>query len=270
VPLFWLSVAFICGILVGWGSGQPAALWWELAGAAGLAAVALAVLRKLGWLARLGRLAPALAGWIARCWPADVETVLPGFIIPWLPLALLLGAARFQMTLPPAPGPGQLVWYNDRQSRFISEGVITSDPEWRDMYTLFELQAERLRPADDLQFTSVRGSLLARLPPGGDWRYGDRVRLEGYLYTPSENEDFSYKSYLARQHIYTLFSCGTCLTCTDRPLETCARLVERDQGSPFMSAIYSLRERLVQVVYQLFPDPEAGLLSPITQLHQFL
>jgi competence protein ComEC len=89
------------------------------------------------------------------------------------------------------------------------------------------------------------------------------VRLEGYLYTPSENEDFSYKSYLAQQQIYTLFTCGSCLTCSDRPLETCARLVERDQGSAFMSAIYALRERLVQVIYQLFPDPEAGLLAGI-------
>jgi competence protein ComEC len=263
VPLFWLSLAFICGILIGWWSGQPAAVWWELAGVAGLAAVALVALRKLGWLGRLAQLAPHLAGWIARWWPEDAETALPGFILPWLPLALLFGAARYQMALPAAPGPGQLVWFNDRDSRFISEGLITSDPEWRDKYTLFEVQAERLRPLDDLQFTPVRGSLLVRLPPGGDWRYGDRVRLEGYLYTPSENEDFSYKSYLAHQQIYTLFTCGACLTCADRPLETCARLVGRDQGSSFMGAIYTLRERLVRVVYQLFPDPEAGLLAGI-------
>ncbi len=263
MPLFWLSLAFLCGIVIGWGSGQPAALWWELVGIAGLSAAALAILRKLGWLARLGRHVPSLAGWIAGWWPADLETALPGFILPWLPLALLIGAARYQMVLPPASGPGQLVWYNDRGSRLISEGVITSDPEWRDGNTLFEVQADRLRPLDDLQFTPAHGSLLVRLPPGGDWRYGDRVRLEGYLYTPSENEDFSYKSYLARQQIYTQFTCGACLTCADRPLETCARLVERGQGSAFMSTIYDLRQRLVQVIYQLFPDPESGLLAGI-------
>ena len=263
MPLFWLSLSFICGILIGWWAGQPAVVWWELAGVAGMAAAALVALRKLGWLARLGRLAPGLADWVASWWPADVETALPGFILPWLPVALLLGAARFQMSLPPALGPGRLAWYNDSQSRFISEGVISSDPEWRDAYTLFEVQTERLRPVDDLLFTPVQGNVLVRLPPGGNWRYGDRVRLEGYLYTPSENEDFSYKSYLARQQIYTLFSCGTCLTCTDRPLETCARLVQRDQGSAFKRAIYALRGRLVRVVYQLFPDPEAGLLAGI-------
>jgi competence protein ComEC len=263
VPLFWLSLAFLCGILLGWGSGQSAALWWELAGIAGLIAAALVVTRKLGWLARLGRLAPRLAGWVAGWWPPDVETALPGFILPWLPLALLLGAARYQMVLPPAPGPGQLAWYNDLDSRVISEGLITSDPEWRDTYTLFDVRVERLRPMDNLQFSPLQGSLLARLPPGGEWRYGDRVRLEGYLYSPSENEDFSYKSYLAHQQIYSLFTCGACLTCSDRPLESCARLVERGQGSSFMSAIYALRQRLVQVVHQLFPDPEGGLLAGI-------
>ena len=263
MPLFWLSLAFICGILVGWGSGQPAQVWWGLAGLAVLGAVAGLAGQKLGWLARLGRLAPRLAAWVARCWTADIETALPGFILPWLPVALLLGAARYQMALPAPVAPGQLAWYNNRDSRFIAEGVIISDPEWRDAYTLFELQAERLRPADDLSFTGVQGNLLARLPPGGDWRYGDRVRLEGYLYTPSENEDFSYKSYLARQQIYTLFTCGTCLTCADRPLETCARLVEQDQGSATKSLIYALRGRLVEVIYQLFPDPEAGLLAGI-------
>ena len=132
MPLFWLSLAFLCGILIGWGTGQPLALWWELAGIAGLSAAALAISRRRGWLARLGRLVPRLAGWIAGCWPPDIETTLPGFVLPWLPLALLFGAARYQMVLPPVPGPGQLVWYNDRGDRLISEGLITSDPEWRD------------------------------------------------------------------------------------------------------------------------------------------
>ena len=262
MPLFWLSLAFICGILIGWWSGIPPAAWWELAVGAGFVAVAISLGRKFGWFSLLGRLAPRLAGWITRHWPSDTETALPGFILPWLPLALLLGAACYQMTLPPALTPDQLAWYNNRADRSIIEGLITSDPEWRDSYTLLELQAERLRSLDDPQFTAVQGNLMVRLPPGGDWHYGDRVRLEGYLFTPSESEDFSYRDYLSHRQIYTQFSCG-CLTCTDRPLESCARLVARGQGSLLNSAIYSLRGRLVETIYRLFPDPEAGLLAAI-------
>ena len=104
MPLLWLSLAFICGILIDWWSGLSPALYWGLAGLAGFAAVALALIRKKGWLASLAEHVPRLSGWIARCWPADTETALPGFILPWLPLALLLGAARFQMTLPARRG----------------------------------------------------------------------------------------------------------------------------------------------------------------------
>ena len=263
MPLFWLSLAFICGIVIGWGSGAPAALWWELAVLAGFVAVAVALGLKLGWFARLAQLTPRPASWIARYWPANTETALPGFILPWLPLALLLGAARYQMTLPVALASDQLAWYNDRESRFVTEGVITSDPEWRDTYTLFELQARRLRPLDDLQFTALSGRMLVRLPPGGAWRYGDLIRLEGYLFTPSESEEFSYRAYLSHRQVYSQFACGGCLTCDDRPLETCARLVAHGQGSPLKSAIYSLRGRLVDAIYRLFPDPEAGLLAAI-------
>jgi len=263
VPLFWLSLAFLCGDVLGWWARQPMRTWWSLAGIAGLLAATVALANRLGWLSRLGRRIPPLARCISPWWPPNDETSLPGFIIPWLPLVLLLGAARAQVFAPATPQPGQLAWYNDRQLRFVVEGVIQSDPEWRDAYTLFELQTGRLRPADELTFSDADGSLLARLPPGGDWRYGDRLRLEGYLYTPSENEDFSYKSYLARQQIYTLFTCGGCLTCDDRPLESCARLIERDQGNPLKSAIYALRRRLLQTIYRLFPDPEASLLAGI-------
>ena len=237
VPLFWLSLAFICGILIGWWSGQPAAVWWELAGVAGLAAAALAALRKLGWLARLGRLAPRLAGWVAGWWPADVETALPGFILPWLPLALLLGAARYQMVLPPAPGPGQLVWYNDRQGRFISEGVITSDPEWRDAYTLFEMRCGAAAPGGRPAVHTGPGQLAGR---------GCRPAAIGVTATgsawkvictplPKMKTSPTRATWLASKSI-PCSAAAACLTCTDRPLETCARLVERDQGSSFMSA----------------------------------
>src|SRR3989304_5043759 len=42
----------------------------------------------------------------------------------------------------------------------------------------------------------------ARLSAAVDWRYGDRLLLEGWLETPPEFESFSYRDYLARQGIY--------------------------------------------------------------------
>ena len=52
----------------------------------------------------------------------------------------------------------------------------------------------------------MRGQLLARLPLGGDWRYGDRVVLEGSPSAVDEESSASYASYLARQGITAVLS----------------------------------------------------------------
>jgi len=42
-----------------------------------------------------------------------------------------------------------------------------------------------------------------------------------------------------------------------------ARLLLRGRGTPFYTAVYGLRERSLETVYRLFPDPEASLLAGI-------
>ncbi|NIM08450.1 MAG: DUF4131 domain-containing protein, partial [Planctomycetales bacterium] len=66
------------------------------------------------------------------------------------------------------------------------------------------------------------GLLLARLPPGDPWRYGDRVVLTGELETPPEDDQFSYREYLARQGVYAYLPKGR------------AALLEPGQGSPVL------------------------------------
>ncbi len=42
-----------------------------------------------------------------------------------------------------------------------------------------------------------------------------------------------------------------------------ATVLQHGQGSPLMSALYSFRQHALDVVYRLFPDPEASLLAGI-------
>ncbi len=51
----------------------------------------------------------------------------------------------------------------------------------RDEYTNLRVQVDQLHPAGELRFTAVEAIILAKVSPGGGWRYGDRVRLQGYL-----------------------------------------------------------------------------------------
>ena len=133
--------------------------------------------------------------------------------------------------------------------------MIVKDPDRRDLYTNLVVQAEEIRPEDNLQFSAVEGRMLARVPPG-DWRYGDRVYLRGYLQTPFESEDFSYQDYLARQGIFSVFTCGYAE-------EKCIVRTGSNQGNPFFAAVYDFRQLALQVVYDLFPDPEASLMAGI-------
>ena len=76
-------------------------------------------------------------------------------------------------------------------------------PDTRDTYTNLRLRIEQLRRLDETRFTPVEGLLLVRISTGTTLRYGDRLRIQGHLETPPENEDFSYRDYLAHQGIYS-------------------------------------------------------------------
>ncbi|MBE0696694.1 MAG: ComEC/Rec2 family competence protein, partial [Anaerolineaceae bacterium] len=254
-PLFWLSLAFLTGILFGDFFGWPGSVWLWLS-------AAFLVLALLVW--RLpGRFAEGLRRSThfprLRFLP---EWTQPSYSILWLLLALSLGGLRFA-SQQPQWSPELIAWHNDQDVPLVIEGVVIAPPEEGDGVTRLRLQAERVRTKDELLFQEVKGVILARVPPLDGWRYGDRVRLEGKLETPPVSETFSYREYLARQGIYSYFSCYVCQGCPTPIDQECARLLQHDQANPIRSAIYALRQKAYQLVYQFLPDPEASLLAGI-------
>ncbi|MBN2549336.1 MAG: ComEC/Rec2 family competence protein [Anaerolineales bacterium] len=238
MPLLWLSLAFLSGILLADLLNWRTAAWLLLAGLG------------LVYLLFSRRLAQRLSG--LRRIPMPAAPVSNAVLF----VSLCLGAARYQVAQPNLH-PGAIAWYNDQPLIFVIEGIITAPVDERDAHSNLRVQVEQIHPEHELLFTPVKGLLLAHVPPHGDWRYGDRVRLQGWLITPEETENFSYREYLARQGIYTQFTCSTYQD------DSCVLLLERDQGSPLISAIYALRSKALQTVYHLFPDPEASLLAGI-------
>jgi competence protein ComEC len=257
VPLLWLSLAFITGILLGDWLGWSSVAWLGLAGSG----LALEFLRRLS-RRRLDRKYAICNADLPGSTPIPsssnrrsriTTSLLPPLPYPILLIALFLGGARYQTSLPEIT-PGFIAWYNDQDIRYVVEGVLSEMPDERDAYTNLRIEVDQIHPVGEMLFTPVQGDLLARVPPGGRWRYGDRVRLQGYLRTPSESEEFSYREYLARQGVYSTLSCS---------YEDCVRLLLHDQGNPILARIYALRERSLEMVYRLFPDPEASLMAGI-------
>jgi len=244
MPLLWLSLAFLAGVFLAAGQPQTTWTWLGLAGAA----FGLAILQPLA-----KRLAPI--GWVNKLsiptLPQQLKLPVPLFVLIGF---IFLGSSRYQAAQP-AVTPDFIAYYlssDPSQPAVLTvEGYIAEPPDVRDTYTGLTIEAEQVWDKKGAAIYTVHGRLLAKTPPGETWRYGDRVNLSGVLQAPPENADFSYRDFLARQGVYAYM-----------PAPGVQRLAGI-QGSPFLRALYDFRQRCVDLVYRLYPDPEASLLAGI-------
>jgi hypothetical protein len=143
-----------------------------------------------------------------------------------LPLFLFLGAARYQYAQPNLSAPDFIAAYNDGGEKLVVQGILMQPPERRDQYTQLKLRIEAIQLLGSPDFQPVSGTLLARSYQPGEWHYGDRVVAEGELETPPEEEDFSYREYLAQQRIYSWMPYGR-------------YLYRGGQGNPFWRQLFA-------------------------------
>ena len=239
LPLLWLSLAFIAGILVAKQIPLSRNLWLVLAGIALLSALLLRIL-SLRLNFKPFKLPPST------------------LFLTFLALTVFfLGAARYYFTLPYVDAH-YIAWYNDREYELLVTGTLTDPPDERDTYTNLRVNVTGIDTGDETlpragtgTTLPVHGLILARLLPGSDWHYGDVVRLRGHLKTPPENEDFSYQDYLARQGILAYMP------------DASATRLPFTGGNPILRLVYAFKEHAIDHVYRIFPDPEASLLAGI-------
>ncbi len=172
-------------------------------------------------------------------------------LVSFLVLMFLLGGWRYHVRpFDPCPTPSDLAFYNDPSpdaAPVILEGNVVGYPDVRDLRTGYRIRVERLTA--DGEALLVRGDALLQTPVSPTYRYGDRLRVKGYLQVPPVFDDFDYRAYLARQGIYSLVR---------RPN---VELVARDQGSPFWAGLYGLRTRSSQLLNRVLPEPAAALAN---------
>lgn len=231
LPLLWLSLAFLTGILVASRVTLPAKAW--------LLAACLAALFALAILALFFRF---------KFQPLHIHPAV-WFIVAVSLIALSLGAARYRVSQPRI-NAYHIAWYNDRQYDVLVTGTIAAPPDVRDTYTNLRVQVTAVDTGDgDL---SAGGLILARVDNGEAWQYGDVLRLRGQVKTPPENDEFSYRDYLARQGIHAYM----------RQAKV-TRLPFPRGGSALLRWIYDFKDKALANTYKIFPDPEASLLAGI-------
>ncbi len=241
MPLFWISLAFLVGVILSDLFSLPLPIWL------GLAVVAAAAF----WCTR--QYARQLSVLAKRFFLLSILK-FPDFSLPLPTLILLsvlfLGAARFQSTRL-VHTSDSLANYNDVYQKVIIEGTLVEPAEVMDGLARMRVRAEKVRPEDTFLFELVEGDVQVSTTVGKTWRYGDRVRLEGYLKTPPETEAYSYREYLARHGVYSLMQSAK------------VQLLLPEQKKGLRQIAYRLREKAFQIVYRLYPDPEASLLAGI-------
>lgn len=223
MPLLWISLSFLMGIVLASAVSLPVWAW---------ALIAFACLLLVLFLRRN----PSLL-------PIPLSTV---HII--LPVILCAGSAYYQARQPTIDA-FQVAFYNDRAYDVLVTGSLAEAPDYRDAYTNLKVKVEAVDTGDGDLPTS--GHLLVRVLPNQEYQYGERIRLRGLLKTPPENEEFSYRDYLARQGIHSYMTNAEV-----------TRLPGND-GSLFYKMIYALKTRLLENTYRLFQDPEASLFAGI-------
>lgn len=225
LPFFWLSLAFLAGIILSSQISLTYDIWIILAGIFVLFAL------RPRFLANLLHL--------------STKTYL---IIVLSLVSLCVGGLNYQLHLPKIDA-FHIAWYNDREYDVLVTGILDEQPDYRDTYTNLYVKVEAVDTGSgDLP---VQGELLARAFPNETYQYGERIRIRGKLVTPPENEEFSYREYLARQGIHSYM-----------PSTEITRL-PGEGGNPIKKAIYAFKDKALKNIYLIFPDPEASLLAGI-------
>jgi len=225
LPFFWLSLAFLVGIILASQVSLAYNIWIILAGIFLLLALRP---RKPAELLHL-----------------STKTYL---IIVLSTVSLCLGGLRYQLSIPKIDA-FHIAWYNDRDYDLLVTGTLSEPPDYRDTYTNLHIKVEAVDTGSgDLP---VEGELLARVFPNETYEYGERVRIRGKVVTPPENEEFSYREYLARQGVHSYMS------------QTEVTHLPGNGGNPIRRAIYTFKDKALENIYLIFPDPEASLLAGI-------
>jgi competence protein ComEC len=220
-PLLWISAALLAGIILASLVALPTLAWFGLA----FLAMLVAILLRL----------------VHRRWTFAI-LLLPGF--------LFLGAVRYQMAQPPlVPMPNLIAYYNETPQRVYVTGILAEPPDIRDTYMNLRIDVRKVDTGAGDQ--DVSGILLVRLTKEYAVVYGDHVRVRGFVQIPPENEEFSYRDYLAMQGIHSTLSAYS------------VTILPGPEINPLWAFMYNIKASMLEHVYQLFPSPEASLLAGI-------
>lgn len=233
MPLLWVSLAFLAGLGfqtltdLDW-------LLWIFPTAFCLILVILDPLlrRKIRFFERIRNKIPLPAGLIL--------------------LFFALGGLRLSTNHLSTWQPDHLAWYNDK-GRYVMTVWISAAPDRREDMTLYQVSVLEIMNTDRLSSsTKISGIAQVRMSADAAWQYGDLLQFTAWPLTPFESRDFSYRDYLAVYNIHTMVY---------YPQHVIQLGV--NYGSRMRAWLIRFREKAWETIFEIYPQPESGLLAGI-------
>lgn len=234
MPLVWISLSFIMGIVIA--SLLPFTLGFWL----GIELVLLFVVILFRLLTRSAKFSTY------RIVEFFSVTPILHFVIL---IFFFFGGWWYKAAQPNLKDPFHIAFYNDRDYEILVTGTLAEAPDYRDTYTNLKLNVEAVDSGSGN--LPAYGQALVRVSQNQPYEYGQRVRVRGKLKTPPVNEEFSYRDYLARDGVYSTMSLAEVTT------------LPGNGGNFFFVQTYKLKAKLLENIYRIYPDPEASLLAGI-------
>lgn len=226
--LFWLSIAFLLGIISAF----------------------LLHVYSTGWIwaASISFILAIIEAFLGKRWLfyQKVRAALPAGVF-LIALVICVGGWRYSLATQPAH-KDEVSFYNDR-GKVEVEGFICGDPLNNQNSTTIVICAQSLLNESGSD-QPLHGKILVRTRVSTR-QYGDQVRLTGALILPPEEEGFSYRFYLQQRGIGAMM---------EYPFLQSTGI---NEGKLLLRGIFSLRARAYAFINQALPQPEAGLLAGI-------
>lgn len=235
MPLLWLSIAFLAGIL----AAKPGTLPWQAWTSLSCGLILLIFVEQ--------KYLKNTFTW------RHLRSFIP------LPVSVLvffftLGGLRYSIEIPQFSA-SDLAFYNDIGTYTLT-GVVSAPPDLRDDTVYLEVSMLEMEDPyeTDLQqiVKRIKGTARVMFPASADLSYGDVIRFTGIPRTPFEEGSFSYKDYLARQKIHTVIY-----------YPHHVELVGQGEVSAFRLMLEKIRLKAWITIFKQLPQPESGLLAGI-------
>jgi len=156
-----------------------------------------------------------------------------------------------------------LAQFNDK-GKITLVGVVAEEPDVRSDNIKYKITVTDVKPFDYgyasasafAEATAGKqgingnlGNILVVAQKYPQYQYGDRLEITGKLKTPSSGEDFDYKSYLAKDDIFSIVYFPE------------IKLAAQEQGNWLMAKLLFVKNKFENSINQILAEPQAAYLA---------